>query len=328
MNKNRICGIAALLFLMASAVPAGQIEMSVVAGSMSPNSPAGVGVAELARKITEYSGGAIQAKAFYEAQLGDARSAVQGLQQGTVDIAVAGNSYFSSVVPDIQAFELPFLFGNYAEARKALDSDAIDPVKAQLETKGIKNLAFWEIGFRHLTNNVRPVKSMADVKGLKLRTLPAAIQVKTWENFGALPTAIDSSELYSALQTGVVVGQENSIGEIYTKKLQEVQKYMSLTGHVYTPTCLGMSLRTWRKLDSGQREVVLKAVVDATKAAREASDRDEAVMLAELEKSRLEIEKNPDLAQFKETAKKSYDLFIEGNAGRKALVDAILAAKK
>ena len=302
--------------------------MSVVAASMSPHSPAGIGVAELARKITKYSGGAIQAKDFYEAQLGDARSAVQSLQQGTLDIAITGNSYFSVVVPDIQAFELPFLFDNYAEARKALDSGVIDPIWAQLETKGIKNLAFWEIGFRHLTNNVRPVKNMADVKGLKLRTLPAAIQVKTWENFGALPTAIDAAELYSALQTGVVVGQENSIGEIYTKKLQEVQKYMSLTGHVYTPTCLGMSLRTWRKLDAAGQEAVIKAVADATKAAREAADRDEAVMLAELEKSKLEIEKNPDLAQFKEVAKKSYDLFIEGNAGRKALVDAILAAKK
>ena len=320
--------VAAVLLLLAGRSPAAEMKMSVVAGSMSPHSPAGIGVAELAKKITEYSGGSIKAEAFFEAQLGDAKSTVQGLQQGTVDIGVTGNAYFSAVVPEIQAFELPYLFDNYAEARKALDSGAIDPIKQLLEKKGVKNLAFWEIGFRHLTNNVRPVKSMADVKGLKLRTLPAAIQVKTWENFGALPTAIDAAELYSALQTGIVVGQENSIGEIYTKKLQEVQKYMSLTGHVYTPTCVGMSLKTWRKLDDSQKEAVLKAVVDATKAARAAADRDEETMLAGLEKSSMQIEKNPDLTEFKETAKKSYDLFIDGKADRKALVDAIIAAKK
>lgn len=315
------------MFMLSATAFAGQIEISVVAGSMSPSSPAGIGVAELAKKITEYSNGSIQAKAFYEAQLGDAKSVVQGLQQGTIDIGITGNAYFSAIVPEIQAFELPYLFKDYPEARKVLDSDAIDPIKQMLEKKGIKNLSFWEIGFRHLTNNVRPVKSMADVKGLKLRTLPAAIQVKTWENFGALPTAIDAAELYSALQTRIVVGQENSIGEIYTKKLQEVQKYLSLTGHVYTPTCLGMSMRTWRKLDDAQKEAVMKAVADATKAAREANDRDEEVMLAELEKSSIEIEKNPDLTEFKEVAKKSYDMFVDGKPERQQILDAIQAAK-
>lgn len=328
MKKRAFFGLFMAAALVASGmVRAGDVKMSAVAGSMSPNSPAGIGITELAKKITEYSNGSIQAEAFYETQLGDARSTVQGLQQGTVDIGVTGNSYYSAVVPEVQVLELPYLFKDYPEARKVLDSNALDPLRALMEKKGIKVLAFWEIGFRHLTNNVRPVKSMADVKGLKLRTLPASIQVKTWENFGALPTAIDAGELYSALQTGVVVGQENSIGEIYTKKLPEVQKYMSLTGHVYTPTCVGMSLRTWRKLNDSQKEAVMKAVVDATKAAREASDRDEKSMLAELEKSSLVIEEQPDLSAFKETAKKSYPLFVDGKPERQALLDAINAAK-
>ncbi len=327
MKKTHLFLLVAAILSFSATAFAGQIKMSVVAGSMSPNTPAGKGVAELAAKITEYSGGTIQAEPFYEAQLGDAKSVVQGLQQGTVDIGVTGNAYFSAIVPEIQGFELPYLFKDYAEARKVLDSSAVDAVKQLLEKKGVKPLAFWEIGFRHLTNDVRPVQSIDDVKGLKLRTLPAAVQVKTWENFGALPTAIDSSELYSALQTRIVVGQENSIGEIYTKKLQEVQKYMSLTGHVYTPMTLGMSLRTWRKLDAAQQAAVLRAVADATRLTRDSADRDEAAMLEELRKSSIEIEEHPDLAGFKEAAKKSYAIYVDGKAERQAILDAIEAAK-
>ncbi|MDR1533712.1 MAG: DctP family TRAP transporter solute-binding subunit [Planctomycetota bacterium] len=323
----------AWIWLLAASIAAeaafgGQVEMSVVAGSMTANSPAGIAVTELAKKITGHSNGSIRANPFYEAQLGDARSMVQGLQQGTVDIGVAGNAYFSSFVPEIQVFELPFLFSGYPAARGVLDSPAVEPVKSLLESKGIKCLSFWEIGFRHLTNNVRPVKSMADVKGLKLRTLPANIQVKTWENFGANPIAIDSSELYSALQTGVVVGQENSISEIYTKKLQEVQKYLSLTGHVYTPMTLGMSIRTWNKLDAAQREAVLKAAGDATALVRRLGDEHERDGLENLRASSLEIVDNPDLGDFRETAKKSYDLFVEGNPNRKALLESIQAAAR
>lgn len=315
------------VFLAAGFALAAEISMSVVCGSGSPSSPGGIATTELVNKLNEYSNGTIKATAFFDAQLGDARSMVQGLQQGTIDIGSAGNSYFSTLVPEIQVFELPFLFDGYAEARKVMDSDAPKPIRDKLETKGLLCLAFWEVGFRHLTNNVRPVKSIADVAGLKLRTLPAAIQVKTWENFGCLPMAIDSSELYSALQTGIVVGQENSLTEIYTKKLQEVQKYMSLTGHVYTPMTLAMSLRTWRKLDDGQKEAVRKAVADATRKAREVFDREEANCLAELEKTNLEIEYHPDVSGFREKAGLSYEMFTGGKPELQALIDSIQAAK-
>ncbi|MCC8190521.1 MAG: DctP family TRAP transporter solute-binding subunit [Planctomycetes bacterium] len=321
----RVAAVAALVF--SGACLAGEVvKMSVVASSITPTMAAGVGIADLAAKINEYSNGTIQAEAFYESQLGDTRSVVQGLQQGTVDIAVAGNAYFSALVPEIQVFEIPFLFDGYDMARRVVNSSAGDPIKQNLEKKGIKCLAFWEIGLRYLTNNVRPVKSMEDVKGLKLRTLPATVQVKTWENFGALPTAIDSNEIYSSLQTGVVVGQENSVGDIYTRKLPEVQKYMTYTRHVYTPACLGMSVRTWNKLDDQQKDAVLRAVADATTAAFAAADRTEAEWLAELD-TQMEVEKNPDLTEFREVAKKSHAIFVDGKADRQALLDAILAER-
>ncbi len=325
MKKSVFLLAAALLFVLFGAAGAGEVvKMSVVAGSIPPDMSAGVGVTELVKKINEYSGGSIKAEAFYEGQLGDTRSVIQGLQQGTVDIAVSGNAYFSALAPEIQVFDIPFLFADYPQARRVVNSPAGDVVKAALEKKGVKVLAFWEIGFRYLTNNTRPVKSMADVKGLKLRTLPATVQVKTWENFGALPMAIDANEIYSSLQTGVVVGQENSVGDIYVRKLSEVQKYMTYTRHVYTPACLGMSVRTWNKLDDKQKDAVTRALADATKATFAAADRNEEKWLAELDKQ-MQVEKNPDLKDFRETAKKSHAIFVDGKPDRQKLLDAVVA---
>src|SRR5690606_13033000 len=125
-----------------------------------------------------------------------------------------GNSYFSALVPEIQVFELPYLFQNRDEAVKALSGPVADELKTKFEAKGIKGLDFWGIGFRYLTNNKRPVKTPADLQGLKLRTLPANVQVRLWELLGALPTPIDSSEIYTALQQGVVDGQENMAADI------------------------------------------------------------------------------------------------------------------
>lgn len=325
MKKFLLAALAAAV-LAAAPASAEEVRMSVVAGSINQTMSAGVGIAELTKKINEYAGGSIAAEDFYESQLGDTRSLIQGLQRGTVDIVVAGDAYFSTLAPEIQVFEIPFIFDGYPQARRVVNSAAANPVKETLEKKGLKVLAFWEIGLRYLTNNVRPVKSMADVKGLKLRTLPANVQVATWENFGALPTAIDANEIYSSLQTGVVVGQENSVGDIYTRKLSEVQKYMTYTRHVYTPACLAMSVRTWEKLDAPQRDAVMRAVADATKAAFAASDATEEEWLAELDKQ-MEVEKNPDLTGFREAAKLSHDLFIDGRPERKALLDAILAER-
>lgn len=329
MNKSMLkkAALVALFALTLSVARAAEVKMSVVAGSINQTMSAGVGIAELAKKLNEYSGGSIKAEDFYESQLGDTRSLIQGMQQGTIDIVVSGNAYFSSLAPEIQVFEIPFIFDGYPMARRVVNSGAGDPIRATLEKKGIKVLAFWEIGLRYLTNNVRPVKSMADVAGLKLRTLPAKVQVTTWENFGALPIAIDANEIYSSLQTGVVVGQENSVGDIYTRKLFEVQKYLTYTRHVYTPACLAMSLRTWNKLDDQQREAVMKAVADATKASFDAADATEEKWLAELD-NHMEVEKNPDLTEFREVAKKSHEIFVDGKADRKALLEAVLAERE
>ena len=155
------------------------MTISLFAGSLPENTPTGGALAVMAEYINAYSNGTIQAEAFYDTALGDATSMVQGLQQGTVDIGVAGTAYFSGLVPEIEVFQLPFLFSDLESARTATDGPAADAINAKFESVGIKGLSFWENGFRELTNNVRPVSTPDDMSGIKMRTLPAEVQVET-----------------------------------------------------------------------------------------------------------------------------------------------------
>jgi len=288
----------------------GKVVKLSLAGPLPESTPGGVGLNTLATKLNEYSNGTLQATVYHNGTLGNSTSMVEGVQQGTVDFAVTGNAYYSGLVPEIQVFELPYLFQDRAEAEKVLDSEVADELLAKFEAKGMKGMAFWSIGFRSLTNNIRPVKSPADTKGLKLRTLPAPVQIKLWSLLGAISTPIDSSEVYTSLQQGTVDGQENLLTDIYFNKYYEVQKYMTMTKHTFTPFMLSMSLSTWKKLSADQQTAVLKAVDDATAATNKAAAALEDEILAELMGS-MQVETNPDIAAFKEQSKGSYSVFTE-----------------
>lgn len=303
-----ICGI---LFTSCGNKKSDKISLSVVAGSMSENTPAGIGVKVLAEKLVEYSEGEIEAVPYFDTQLGDAKSMVQGLQNGTIDIGVAGNSYFSSIVPEVQVLELPYIFDNYEQARNIVDSNIGEKLLNKFEEKGIVGLKFWEIGFRQFSNKTIDIKSVEDIRGLKIRTLTSPVQVKVWEMYGALPTTIDSSELYTSLQQGMIDGQENPISEIVSKRLYEVQKHVSLTSHVYTPMILGISKLTYDKLNDKQKDALERAVIDATEASRAAVIKQEKEGLDTLKKNGVKIIENPDLSSFIEIGRKVYPIFTE-----------------
>ncbi|ONI40633.1 hypothetical protein AN639_00290 [Candidatus Epulonipiscium fishelsonii] len=301
------------------------ISISVVSGSMSENTPAGVGVKTLVEKLNEYGGGTIEATAYYDTALGDAKSMVQSLQNGTVDIGVAGSSYFSSIVPEVQVLELPYMFDSYEQARSIVDGEVGQELLGMFEVKNMVGLSFWEIGFRQLSNKDREIVNVEDVKGLKMRTLTAPVQVSLWESYGALPTSIDSSELYTSLQQGVIDGQENPLSEIVSKKLYEVQPHVSMTAHVYTPMVLGMSKLTYDKFDDAQKEALNKAVLDATKASRDTVNQMEADGLVTLQEAGVSIVMEPNIDEFKEIGKESYTIFTEKYGNE--LIDKINAAK-
>ncbi len=287
------------------------VKMSVFAGSIPKNTPTGIGMEFFVKELNEKSGGSIQATAYFDTELGDATSMVQGLQQGTVDIGVSGDSYYAGLVPDIQVYELPFMFSNVEEARAAVDGPTKDVIFEKLAEKGIVGLCFWENGMRQLSNNVRPVKTPDDLKGVKMRTLPATVQVEAWKALGALPTSIDASELYTALQVGTVNAQENPLAEIVFRKFSEVQDYVTLTNHVYTPFLLSISQKTVDKLSDEQMQIVRDAAVAAQKVQRDAATEADAAAKQQLLDEGVEIEENPEIEKFQALTEPVYSIFTE-----------------
>ncbi|MDT4762993.1 DctP family TRAP transporter solute-binding subunit [Sphaerochaeta sp. PS] len=276
-----------------------KLELSVSTGGMSATSPAGQGMAQFAQKVEEYSKGTMSVKVFYDTTLGSPSSMVSGMQQGTVDFGVCGDAYYSSLTPEIQVFELPYMFDSIEEARAAVAGPAGKAIGDKLEKKGIHALTFWEIGFRQLTNSKRPVSSPADLKGLKLRTLPATFQVKAWESAGAIPVPMDISELYSSLQQGVVDGQENPLSEIYNQRFHEVQKYLSMTSHVYTPMLFSAGGTTWNKLTEEQKEIITRAAKEAQAIVYSVNDRENINYLQKIKDAGVQVIENPDKQAFK-----------------------------
>lgn len=287
-----------------------KLEFSASTGGMSASSPAGQAMTEFAKKVTEYSGGTIEVKVFFDTTLGSPSSMVNGLQQGTIDFGVCGDAYYSSLVPEIQAFELPYTFDSLEEARTALAGPAGQAIFDKLAKKGVQPLTFWEIGFRNLTNSKRAVHSPEDLRGLKVRTLPATFQVKAWENAGAIPVPMDVSELYSALQQGVVDGQENPLSEIFNQRFHEVQKFMSLTEHVYTPMLFSAGGQTWSRLSKEQQEWVMKAAKDAQRVVYAVNDTENANYLKSIKAAGVTVDENPNREAFKALMAGSKTLFI------------------
>lgn len=287
------------------------VSLSLFAGSIPENTPTGGALAVMADYINAYSDGTLDATAYYDTALGDATSMVQGLQQGTIDIGVSGTAYFSGLVPEIEVFQLPFLFEDLETARAATSGPAADELNSMFEDKGIIGLSFWENGFRELTNNVRPITTPDDMQGIKMRTLPAEVQVATWQAMGALPTSIDASELYTALSTGTVNAQDNPLHEIVARKFYEVQPYVTLTDAVYTPFYMAASSATWDRLSESQQALVREAAEVARETQLELTDEAQASAKQTLIDNGCEIVEEPDKAAFKEKAMPTWSIFTD-----------------
>ena len=288
-------------------------EVSLFAGSIPENTATGAALAKMADYINENSNGTIKAIAYYDTALGDATSMVQGLQQGTVDVGISGTAYFSGLVPEIEVYQLPFLFSDLDMARKntASDSPSCQALFPKMEEKGIVGLAFWENGFRELTNNVRPIEKPEDMEGIKMRTLPAEVQKATWEAMGAITTQIDAAELYTALQQGTVSAQDNPLHEIVARKFFEVQPYVTLTDAVYTPFFMGMSKVTYDKMSESQQALMKEAAVWGRDVQIAITNENQAVALQTLKDNGCQVVENPDKAAFQERAMTTWSLFTD-----------------
>lgn len=239
---------------------------------------------KFAETVEKETNGGIKVEVYTDAVLGDDRRILEGLQMGTIEGGVVAAGPISSFAPEIGVFDLPFLFKDKQSAYKVLDGEIGQKVLDKLPTYKFVGLVYGENGFRHLTNSKREVTTLEDIKGLKIRTMEAQLHVDIWKALGANPTPMSWSQVYSALEQKVVDGQENPLGNVVSNRLYEVQKYITLTGHVYNASPLLISKVFWDSLSDKEKEILKKAAIewrDYQRQLAEQEDKDAMKTLTE-----------------------------------------------
>jgi tripartite ATP-independent transporter DctP family solute receptor len=261
----------------------------------------------MAKRVNELSKGRITIKLHPNSELGASGTQIDGTRMGTIDIVVVGNPYYTTFNEQLNLLDLPFLFRDEEHVEKVINSEVGEKLLASLEQYGLKGLAFYEIGFRDITNNKRQVKSVKDLAHLKLRTTPNPAHISAFKEWGANPTPMPFNEVYFSLKTGVIDGQENPIHHIYNNNLQEVQKYLSLTHHAYTAAPMSMNLDRFNSLDKEDQEILLKAAKEGADLEKKLNVEENKVYLEKLKKQGMEVEESPDVDSFQDGAKKAWN---------------------
>ena len=227
-----------------------------------------------AKRVDELSKGEMKITVGASSSFGDDVEMITALRLGTLDFSANSQGPLAAAVPEVAMIGLPFLFKDAPTAWKVLDGPVGDELAKLTEAKKMVLLANWCNGIRHITNNVRPIKTVDDIKGLKIRTTPSdAVVLDIFEAVGANPTPVKFSELYLALQQGVIDGQENPFANIYASKFHEVQKYLSVSGHKYEHTPLLISGVTWGKLSDEEKKIIRQAADESRDFQREVSSK-------------------------------------------------------
>lgn len=239
--------------------------------------------------VEEASEGRIKVELYPNGQLGGDRQAIESVQLGTVHMTIPAVAVLSGFEPKFQVFDLPFVFKSKEAAYKALDGELGDRLAALLIPLGMRNLAFAENGFRHVSNNKGPITKPEDLAGFKIRTMENPVHMATFKALGANPTPISFGELYTALQQKVVDAQENPIPLVYTSKFYEVQKYYSLTGHVYAATVVLVNDAFFTSLPEDLQDILVEGAVRYRTYQRELSQKQDEEMIAKLREAGMEV---------------------------------------
>ena len=305
----------------------GEFKAQMKLASLTPASHTyNQGAAKFADLIKERSNGRILVTVYPEGQLGKGeRELLEAVQQGTIDIYVGSTGPIGGFNPAIGILDIPFLFNDYEHADKVLDGPIGRQLLDGLDKAQFKALAFWENGFRNLTNSRRAVKVPADAKGLKIRTMENKVHMAAWSEVGANPVPMAWGEVYGALQQRIIDGQENPVAVIHSAKISEVQKHLSLTQHVYSPAVLIVSLKKWQSLPAPDQEMMLKTAREVAQYQRKLGRDMEEKQVAELSERGMTVEREIDKAAWR----KAMQPVISQVAGQfgKEKVDAILGTK-
>ncbi|MFP4198402.1 MAG: TRAP transporter substrate-binding protein [Halanaerobium sp.] len=314
MRKNLMITLSlALLLVLTFTASSFAQEYTINAGIGLNDKSAQYKSLEFFKELVEdRTDGDIEVELYHSSQLGDDREMMEALQMGTQEMTCPSTAPIASFVNGFKVFDLPFLFPTNEAADYVLDGPVGQDLLDQLEDEDIIGLAYWENGYRQLTNSKRAVESPEDVEGLKIRTMENPMHLAAWEEMGANPTPMAFGELFSAMQQGVVDGQENPWGTIYLQNFFEVQDYATDTGHVYSPFVLMISKQFYDKLPEDYQEIVKEAAVEAKDHNRETNREMNAEYLDDL-KEEMEVTEltEEQRAEFQEAVQPVYEEFEE-----------------
>lgn len=256
---------AGLLLAATTAAQAADVKERTLrfAFQSDKNHPIGVGAQKFADLVSQKSGGKIAVKLFPNGTLGGDLQVVSALQGGVVDLTALSSGLLSGQVKEFVVFDLPFMFANGREADAIVDGPIGKKLGAKLTDKGLMALGYWELGFRNLTNSRHPVAKLEDFKGLKIRVVQSPIYIDLFNTLGANAVPMPFPEVYSALEQKAVDGQENPLKSIEMSKFYEVQPYLSLTRHIYSPLSILMGKKSWDKLSKDEQDIIQQSLTES-----------------------------------------------------------------
>jgi TRAP-type transport system periplasmic protein len=281
---------------------------------------------EFAKRANAKLGSKAKVVVYGSSQLGGDRELLQKLKLGTVEIALP-STVMSSEADLFGVFEMPYLVKDRNHMQRIEKDLFWKTLAPTAEAKGLKVLAVWENGYRHITNSKRPINTPADLQGIKLRVPEGKWRVKMFQAYGANPSPMKLSEVFTALQTGVMDGQENPFTQIYSSKFQEVQKFLSLTGHVYTPAYITVGAKKWAGLPAEVRGTLEAAAKETQQFVYEKAAKDDEDLLGKLKAGGMQVN-TPNKDAFIAASRPVYEEFSKEVKGAKELIERAIALGK
>jgi TRAP-type transport system periplasmic protein len=325
MNRRTLTLALAVTLAFAAAPSFAQTTKLTLGHGTAVGNPRHEAAVKFAEVLKAKTNGRIEVQVSPASQLGDDAAMVTAMRTGALDMSANSQGAVAGVVPEFAAFGMPFLFTSLPQAWKLMDGPVGQELAKKSADKGLVVLGYWDNGIRHLTNSKRPILKPDDMKGLKMRTPPDAVTVDIMQSMGAEAQQIKFSELYVALEQGVVDGQENPIANIHSGKLYEVQKYMSLTGHKYEVTPFLMGKRSWDKLSEADRKAVMEAAAEATALQRKLASEADAKLLGDIKAKGVRVD-TPDTAPFVKATAAVDDKWLKSPIGD--FVGKVIAAAR
>jgi tripartite ATP-independent transporter DctP family solute receptor len=280
--------------------------------SLAKDHPMGVGAQKFADLVAQKSGGKIKVTLFPNAVLGSDPQNLSAVRGGTLDFATMATGLLAGIDKQFMVFDFPFLFGTPQEAYALADGPVGTRLQAGLADHGIVGLGIWDLGFRNMTNSKRPISRPEDLQGLKVRVIASPIYLDMFNTLGANPVPMTFGEVYGALESKAIDGQDNPVGVIESAKFAEVQKYLSLTRHVYTGMPVLMSKKTWDGMSEVERKLITEAGAEAKQEERRIAQAKEGESINNLRKSMQVNEVTPaELARMRQKVQPVLDKFAK-----------------